>query len=123
MRLEMKGRWWIQLNPKRLLRLLNSTVFISNLFSPLIITGTLYFPLPFNSYIGVSFFSHSVDYYANRDHAGGNEKIKELVTGIKVYGGSVDNVKGCTHKVDNGDKISLGDNITILSLHTPWYML
>lgn len=41
--------------------------------------------------------------------------------GIKVYGGSVDNVKGCTDKVDNGDKISLGADIQILSLHTPWY--
>lgn len=57
----------------------------------------------------------------NRDHAGGNEKIKELVPGIKVYGGSVDNVKGCTDKVDNGDKITLGADTRILSLHTPWY--
>lgn len=57
----------------------------------------------------------------NRDHAGGNEKIKELVPGIKVYGGSVDNVKGCTDKVDNGDKITLGADTQILSLHTPWY--
>lgn len=53
------------------------------------------------------------------DHAGGNEKIKQLVPGIKVYGGSVDNVKGCTHKVENGDKVSLGADINILSLHTP----
>lgn len=53
------------------------------------------------------------------DHAGGNEKIKELVPGIKVYGGSVDNVKGCTNKVENGDKLSLGPDISILSLHTP----
>ncbi|PWA57199.1 metallo-hydrolase/oxidoreductase superfamily protein [Artemisia annua] len=53
------------------------------------------------------------------DHAGGNEKIKELVPGIKVYGGSIDNVKGCTNKVENGDKLSLGDGISILSLHTP----
>ncbi|KAM5556915.1 hypothetical protein ABKV19_024349 [Rosa sericea] len=53
------------------------------------------------------------------DHAGGNEKIKQLVPGIKVYGGSVDNVKGCTDKVDNGDKISLGADTQILSLHTP----
>ncbi|KAL6131737.1 hypothetical protein ACLB2K_070111 [Fragaria x ananassa] len=53
------------------------------------------------------------------DHAGGNEKIKELVPGIKVYGGSVDNVKGCTDKVDNGDKITLGADTQILSLHTP----
>ncbi|KAK7282452.1 hypothetical protein RIF29_11238 [Crotalaria pallida] len=53
------------------------------------------------------------------DHAGGNEQIKQLVPGIKVYGGSVDNVKGCTDKVENGDKVSLGADINILSLHTP----
>ncbi|TXG49941.1 hypothetical protein EZV62_025816 [Acer yangbiense] len=53
------------------------------------------------------------------DHAGGNEKMKEMVPGIKVYGGSLDNVKGCTDKVENGDKISLGANVNILSLHTP----
>ncbi|KAI5670349.1 hypothetical protein M9H77_10713 [Catharanthus roseus] len=53
------------------------------------------------------------------DHAGGNDKIKELVPGIKVYGGSVDNVRGCTDKVENGDKISLGADINVLSLHTP----
>lgn len=60
-------------------------------------------------------------YILHRDHAGGNEKIKQLVPGIKVYGGSKDNVKGCTDAVDNGDKISLGADITILALHTPWY--
>ncbi|XP_019430954.1 PREDICTED: hydroxyacylglutathione hydrolase cytoplasmic [Lupinus angustifolius] len=53
------------------------------------------------------------------DHAGGNEQIKQLVPGIKVYGGSIDNVKGCTDKVENGDKVSLGADINILSLHTP----
>lgn len=53
------------------------------------------------------------------DHAGGNEKIKELVPGIKVYGGSIDNVKGCTDKVENGDKLHLGADISILALHTP----
>lgn len=57
----------------------------------------------------------------NRDHAGGNEKLKQLVPGIKVYGGSKDNVKGCTDSVENGDKISLGADVNILSLHTPWY--
>lgn len=57
----------------------------------------------------------------DRDHAGGNDKIKQLVPGIKVYGGSVDDVKGCTDKVDNGDKVSLGADTNILSLHTPWY--
>ncbi|KAM7494689.1 hypothetical protein LguiB_029298 [Lonicera macranthoides] len=53
------------------------------------------------------------------DHAGGNEKIKDLVPGLKIYGGSIDNVKGCTNKVDNGDKLTLGADISILSLHTP----
>ncbi|XP_073017506.1 hydroxyacylglutathione hydrolase cytoplasmic [Primulina eburnea] len=53
------------------------------------------------------------------DHAGGNDKIKQLVPDIKIYGGSVDNVQGCTHKVENGDKLSLGADINILSLHTP----
>uniref|UniRef100_A0A803P0V0 hydroxyacylglutathione hydrolase n=1 Tax=Cannabis sativa TaxID=3483 RepID=A0A803P0V0_CANSA len=53
------------------------------------------------------------------DHAGGNEKLRQLVPGIKVYGGSKDNVKGCTDIVDNGDKISLGADISILALHTP----
>ena len=55
-----------------------------------------------------------------RDHAGGNEKLKELVPGIKVYGGSKDNVKGCTDVVENGYKILLGSDVTVLSLHTPW---
>lgn len=57
-----------------------------------------------------------------RDHAGGNEKMKQLVPGIKVYGGSLDKVKGCTDAVDNGDTLSLGHDVNILALHTPWYV-
>ncbi|KMZ57791.1 Hydroxyacylglutathione hydrolase [Zostera marina] len=53
------------------------------------------------------------------DHAGGNNRIKELLPNIKVYGGSVDNVEGCTDKLENGDKLSFGDGVKILSLHTP----
>ncbi|KAJ8649874.1 hypothetical protein MRB53_002897 [Persea americana] len=53
------------------------------------------------------------------DHAGGNEKIKQLVPGIRVFGGSIDNVKGCTDKLENGAKLSLGTDVNILSLHTP----
>ncbi|XP_041026037.1 hydroxyacylglutathione hydrolase cytoplasmic isoform X1 [Juglans microcarpa x Juglans regia] len=53
------------------------------------------------------------------DHAGGNDKIKQLVPGIKVYGGSLDNVKGCTDQVENGDKLVLGAHTNILCLHTP----
>lgn len=50
-------------------------------------------------------------------------KLKEMVPGIKVYGGSIDKVKGCTDQVENGDKISLGGDVNILCLHTPWYVL
>lgn len=60
-------------------------------------------------------------YFFYRDHAGGNEKIKQLVPGIRVFGGSIDNVKGCTDKLENGAKLSLGTDVNILSLHTPWY--
>lgn len=56
-----------------------------------------------------------------RDHAGGNEKMKQLVPDIKIFGGSLDNVQACTNKLENGDKLSLGADINILSLHTPWY--
>lgn len=57
----------------------------------------------------------------DRDHAGGNEKMRQLVPGIEVCGGSIDNVKACTHKLENGDKLTLGANVNILALHTPWY--
>ncbi|KAE8669907.1 Hydroxyacylglutathione hydrolase [Hibiscus syriacus] len=57
------------------------------------------------------------------DHAGGNDKIKHLVPGIKVYGGSLDNVRGCTHQLQNGDTLSLGSRLKILAPHTPWYYL
>lgn len=53
------------------------------------------------------------------DHAGGNDKMKQLVPEIKIYGGSIDNVQGCTNKVENGDRLSLGDDINVLCLHTP----
>lgn len=102
------------------------SVPLSNMFSPLTITGflsSLY-------YMFFNFSSHSfwfltncfIDLF-NRDHAGGNEKMALLIPGIKVYGGSVENVKGCTDKVENGDKLSIGKEINILCLHTPWYVV
>lgn len=100
-----------------------------NLFSPLTITG-------FHSHLFIicpSIFHHTVSGFwfltncfidlFNRDHAGGNDKMALLVPGIKVYGGSVDNVQGCTDKVENGDKLSIGKEINILCLHTPWYVV
>ncbi|GER31953.1 hydroxyacylglutathione hydrolase [Striga asiatica] len=55
------------------------------------------------------------------DHAGGNEKMKQLLPSIKILGGSLDNVKACTQKVENGDKLFLGADTNILCLYTPWY--
>ena len=57
----------------------------------------------------------------NRDHAGGNEKIKKLIPGIKVYGSLEDNVEGQTDVLGDGDEVSLGDSITIKAIHTPWF--
>ena len=57
----------------------------------------------------------------NRDHAGGNEKIKKLIPGIKVYGSLEDNVEGQTDALGDGDEVSLGDSITIKAIHTPWF--
>lgn len=47
--------------------------------------------------------------------------MKQLVPGIKVFGGSKDSVKGCTDNLENGDKLPLGPDMEILALHTPWY--
>lgn len=53
------------------------------------------------------------------DHAGGNDEIKKLIPGIRVYGGSKDSVQGCTNAVQDGEEISLGLAIKIKALHTP----
>lgn len=37
------------------------------------------------------------------DHSGGNEKIKKLVPGIKVYGSSYEPIPGLTNKVSDND--------------------
>ncbi|XP_019191838.1 PREDICTED: hydroxyacylglutathione hydrolase cytoplasmic-like [Ipomoea nil] len=52
-------------------------------------------------------------------HAGGNEKMKEMVPGVRVYGGALDDVEGCTHGVQDGDTIALGAYTTITCLLTP----
>nr|AAC49867.1 glyoxalase II cytoplasmic isozyme [Arabidopsis thaliana] len=51
------------------------------------------------------------------DHAGGNEKIKQLVPDIKVYGGSLDKVKVALMRLIC-DKLTWS-GYNILALHTP----
>eukprot|EP00250_Pteridium_aquilinum_P031361 c43482_g1_i1 orf=185-961(-) len=53
------------------------------------------------------------------DHAGGNDKIKKLIPGLKIYGGSEDNIQGQTDKLQDGGEVALGDSIRIRAIHTP----
>eukprot|EP00933_Yihiella_yeosuensis_P084786 TRINITY_DN9945_c1_g1_i1.p1 TRINITY_DN9945_c1_g1~~TRINITY_DN9945_c1_g1_i1.p1 ORF type:complete len:257 (+),score=47.11 TRINITY_DN9945_c1_g1_i1:55-825(+) len=52
------------------------------------------------------------------DHAGGNNEMVKQVPGIKVYGGRIDNVEGCTHPLDHENKFTVG-SIEVRALHTP----
>lgn len=52
------------------------------------------------------------------DHSDGNMKMAETFPGMKVYGGSKDNVPGCTNKLEHGDMFQVGSlNVTVS--HTP----
>ncbi|KAG0447664.1 hypothetical protein HPP92_028222 [Vanilla planifolia] len=53
------------------------------------------------------------------DHAGGNTEIATLIPGIKIVGGSLDNIQACTDQVEHGDKLTLGSDVNISCLHTP----
>lgn len=53
-----------------------------------------------------------------RDHAGGNDKIKSLVKGIRVIGGVNDNVQGATETVKDGDSFDYNE-IIIECIETP----
>ena len=50
----------------------------------------------------------SVDPPFPRDHAGGNEKLVSLVTGLAVLGGD-DRIGALTRKVGHGDTLTVGD--------------
>jgi len=52
------------------------------------------------------------------DHAGGNTELCKKVEGLAVYGGKIDNVEGCTHPLEHGQEITLGE-LKIRVLHTP----
>jgi len=121
MRARRKPRRWTPSSRRRFSRLPTRMVSLSNSSSPPTITGMVYYDVfLFIWNVPCDVLFHRL-LLCDRDHAGGNEKIKQLVPGIKVYGGSIDNVKGCTDKVENGDKVSLGADVNILALHTPWY--
>ena len=53
------------------------------------------------------------------DHAGGNEDMKKALPGVTVYGGSLDKVAGCTHLLQDGEKLRIGQSLDIRAIHTP----
>lgn len=56
------------------------------------------------------------------DHAGGNDKIKKLVKGIKVIGGVNDNVQGATEDVKDGDCFNYNE-IYVECIETPFHTM
>jgi hypothetical protein len=53
------------------------------------------------------------------DHTCGNERLlKEVKPCKRVYGGRLDRVPACTHPLDDGDVVGVG-NLQIVALHTP----
>ena len=57
----------------------------------------------------------------DRDHAGGNVKMAELLPGVSVVGGAKEAVDGCTRTVQHGDTVTLGST-SIQCLDTPLYV-
>mmetsp|Transcript_10347 Transcript_10347/g.25891 ORF Transcript_10347/g.25891 Transcript_10347/m.25891 type:complete len:280 (-) Transcript_10347:156-995(-) len=52
------------------------------------------------------------------DHAGGNNDMVAKIPGLRVFGGRLDAVEGCTDPLDDGAELSLG-SIQIRAIHTP----
>lgn len=57
--------------------------------------------------------------HKHSDHAGGNNVVAQEFPGIKIYGGVLDDVEGCTNFVNDGDELSFGSGVTVRCLHTP----
>ena len=68
--------------------------------------------------LGVT-ITHVLTTHHHFDHAGGNEKMKELIPGIEVVGGATDRVKGMTRGVNDGDVLTVGSALAVRCLHTP----
>lgn len=53
----------------------------------------------------------------SRDHAGGNQKMSELVSGLNIFGGD-ERISALTQKVVHGDSLKVG-NLDVQCLFTP----
>jgi len=56
--------------------------------------------------------------HKHADHSGGNEAVKAMFPGLRVYGGAIDSVPGVTHNLDDGDEFTIG-SIKIKTYHAP----
>jgi hydroxyacylglutathione hydrolase len=56
------------------------------------------------------------------DHAGGNDKIKKLVSGIEVIGGKNENVQGATRAVADGERFNYHE-ISVECIETPFHTM
>lgn len=53
------------------------------------------------------------------DHAGGNSKIKSLVSNLSIVGGLLDPIEGKTKNIEEGETFFVGKNIIVKAIHTP----
>lgn len=56
------------------------------------------------------------------DHSGGNDKMKELLPGVEIYGSATDNCEGCTNFISDGDVFYVS-GIKVTCLHTPGHTM
>jgi len=56
------------------------------------------------------------------DHAGGNLHLANLIPNLKIYGGSTDEVSGCTIPVEHNHRLNIG-NIQVTCLLTPGHTM
>ena len=53
------------------------------------------------------------------DHSGANKPLLEEFPGLKVYGGALDNIPGCTNPVNDEDVIEPIPGLKVRCMHTP----
>jgi len=63
--------------------------------------------------------------HSHWDHAGGNAKIKDLVPGIKIFGGRGDDAEAVDEEVGQGDSFTVGElqvDVLFTPCHTPGHV-
>lgn len=61
--------------------------------------------------------------HKHTDHAGGNERMKELFPNINIYGSRIDNIEACTNFITDSDEFMIGSDIKVKCLLTPGHTM